>query len=235
MQSVFKRNEKKYLITNAQAASIESILSGHMVPDMVGTYWVQNIYFDNNNWDVINTSMSKPFYKEKIRLRCYGTFVSARCMFLELKKKYDGIVYKRRAAIPKQFLDSVEDALVEDNTQIARELLFHLQSEPIVKKMFISYHRTAFTGIDDDSALRITFDKNVRYRLNKLNFLHPREGFLVFPEDAVIMEIKTPLSIPLWLARFLSENEIFGTSVSKYGVCFSDYWKLNKKEENAVA
>ncbi|MCL2387270.1 MAG: polyphosphate polymerase domain-containing protein [Defluviitaleaceae bacterium] len=235
MQSVFKRGEKKYLISSEQARSIETMLFGHMIPDR-GDYWVQNLYFDNDNWDIVNTSMSKPYYKEKMRLRCYGSRESTNNVFLELKKKYAGIVYKRRIAMPMQSLDfPLEDVLAKDKSQIARELEFHIKSTQVKQKMFISYQRKALAGIGEDSALRLTFDKNVRYRLNELNFSNPEKGQLVFPEDSVIMEIKTSLSIPMWLARFLSENKIFGTSCSKYGTCFTDYWQnLSNTQERLI-
>ncbi|MCL1842606.1 MAG: polyphosphate polymerase domain-containing protein [Defluviitaleaceae bacterium] len=231
MQAVFKRHEKKYLITSEQAQNIQSILPGRMTPDGTGTYWVQNIYFDNNRWDVINISMDKPYFKEKMRLRCYGDINTANHVFLELKKKYAGIVYKRRVALPKQALDiPLENALESDDSQIARELKFYLQTAQVSRKMFLSYRRAAFMGMGENSPLRITFDSTIRYRTNKLDFIHsPKDGSLVFPENAVIMEIKTPFSIPLWLARFLSENKIFGTSVSKYGVCFSDFFQKTYK------
>ncbi|MCL1883651.1 MAG: polyphosphate polymerase domain-containing protein [Defluviitaleaceae bacterium] len=234
MQAVFKRNEKKYIITSEQASSIESLLDGHMVPDRTGTYWVQNIYFDNNRWDIINISMDKPFYKEKMRLRCYGEIADR--VFLELKKKHAGIVYKRRVALPKQAMDMpILDALRYEETQISRELAFYLESTGVSPKMFLSYSRKAFSGVREDSALRITFDSSIRYRTDNLDFIHsPNDGKLVFPENLVIMEIKTPLSIPLWLVNFLSENKIFGTSVSKYGVCFTDYFnKIEEVKKNA--
>lgn len=225
MQAVFKRTEKKYMISSAKAEKLtELLLDGHMVPDGTGNYLVQNLYFDDDNWNVITTSIAKPPYKEKMRLRCYGTLESAKFAFLELKKKYDGIVYKRRISIPKECLNiPLKNVLAETQTQIARELEYHMVTTGVQAKVFVGYSRTALSGIGEDEDLRITMDTDVHYRLNELNFKYPGKGRAILPEDAVLLEIKSPFSIPLWLATFLSENEIYSASFSKVGTCYQDY------------
>ena len=223
MQLNFKRYEKKYLVTNKQAANVTTALLNHMTPDEYGTYWVQNLYFDTDNWDVIRKSMERPLYKEKLRLRCYGMPDESGHMFLELKKKYTGVVYKRRIALPIPALSQpLRDVLEPNNAQIARELDFYLQSNPVMSKMFISFRRTAYAGIGDEW-LRVTFDTDIRYRSEKLDFSNPTFGQAVLQSGYQLMEIKTQTSIPLWLSRALSENSIFRTSYSKYGTCFTDY------------
>jgi len=225
MQAIFKRQEQKYLLTEKQATQLVLAFSEYMQQDVHGTYWVQNLYFDTENWDIINTSIQKPYYKEKMRLRCYGTPETAKYIFLELKKKYAGTVYKRRISLPTDSLArSLDQVLEEDGSQIARELQFHLRSANVSEKMYVGYRRKAFAGIDDPS-LRLTIDSDILYRPNELNFANPSEGNSILPEHMRLMEIKTASSIPLWLSHFLSENEIYGASFSKIGTCFTDYWK----------
>jgi len=236
MQHIFKRYEKKYLITHDQAQAIESTLAQYMELDKFGTYWVQNLYFDTENWDVINTSMEKPFYKEKLRMRCYGVPEPESNVFLELKKKYDGVGYKRRVAFPLESLygRNLADVLTEvgDNTQIARELSYYLQTTPVTEKMQLTYRRTAYAD-QLGLGLRITFDTDIRYRLDYLDFANPNEGHEIVP-DHILMEVKTTNNFPLWLAHVFSENNIFRTSFSKYGTCFTDYQqrKLRKGVES---
>jgi len=223
MQFNFKRYEKKYLITNQQAASVTAALLKHMTPDQYGTYWVQNLYFDTESWDVIRKSMERPLYKEKMRLRCYGIPDATGNMFLELKKKYAGVVYKRRIALSiPAMAQPLRDVLKPNDAQIARELDFYLQSNPVSSKMFVAFRRTAYTGVGEEW-LRVTFDTDIRYRRENLDFSNPSFGQAVLRAGYQLMEIKTQTSIPLWLSRVLSENAIYGTSYSKYGTCFTDY------------
>lgn len=223
MQFTFKRYEYKYLITNAQAEAVIAALSEYMVPDKYGTYWVQNLYYDTENWDVISKSMDKPLYKEKLRLRCYGIPDNTSNVFLELKKKYMGEVNKRRVALPISLLSQpMRDVLAKEDKQIARELAFYMHVNPVGAKMYIAFRRAAFSGIEDEG-LRVTFDTGVRYRCDKLDFYHPEEGLEVLDEGVQILEIKTRTGIPLWLSRILSSNAIYKTSYSKYGTCFTDF------------
>ncbi|MCL2378964.1 MAG: polyphosphate polymerase domain-containing protein [Defluviitaleaceae bacterium] len=223
MQLTFKRYEYKYLVTHKQAEAVTATLLEYMVPDKYGTYWVQNLYYDTDNWDVICTSMEKPLYKEKLRLRCYGIPDDSSNVFLELKKKYLGEVNKRRVALPISSLSRpIREVLDEETAQIARELAFYMQTHPVEEKMFIAFLRTAYSGIED-AGLRVTFDNNIRYRRDNLGFSHPEEGQDVLHEDYSILEIKTRTGIPLWLSRLLSDNTIYKISYSKYGTCFMDY------------
>jgi len=223
MKLIFKRYEKKYLITNEQANAITVTLQKRMIPDQHDTYWVQNLYYDTDNWDVICKSMEKPLYKEKLRLRCYGIPNETSNVFLELKKKYAGEVNKRRVALPITALSQpFIEVLANKNGQIARELEYYLQANPVAAKMFIAFHRTAYSGVDDEG-LRVTFDNNIRYRMDMFDFNNPREGQEILHKGYQVLEVKTTTSIPLWLGRLLSENAIHRISYSKYGTCFTDY------------
>ena len=229
MQSIFKRYEQKYLITETQAAVVEAVLSQRMVPDQFDAYCVQNLYFDTANWDVIRTSMQRPYYKEKLRLRSYGTSDAAAPIFLELKKKYAGVSYKRRVVLPKGALSQpLKEVLAKDPSQIARELDFYLKSTEVTPRLFVSYRRKAFAD-KEDAGLRVTLDSELRYRPDQLHFRQPEEGRLILPGAYRLLEIKTPTSIPLWLVRLCSDNEIFSGSYSKYAACYTDYWQSMHK------
>ena len=224
MQCIFKRYETKYLVTREQRAAIENVLSRHMEPDDFGEYLVQNLYYDTDGWDVIRASIEKPSYKEKMRMRCYGELNPESRLFLELKKKYKGVVYKRRMAVPvtTPLECSVLDAIPDDASQIAREIGYYMKTKAVSKKIYISYWRSAFVGIEDKE-FRITFDKDVRFRLDCLDYSNPDDGHAILPQDKMIMEIKTLGGMPMWLARVLCENKVFPTSFSKYGACYTNY------------
>ena len=235
MQSIFKRYENKYLITLEQGAALQGFLPRHMEPDRFGEYLVQNLYYDTENWNVIRASIEKPLYKEKMRLRCYDMPKQEANVFLELKKKHMDIVYKRRIAIPFQSLSrrSVRDIVSGETSQISRELDFYLRSNAVSEKVYISYLRTAFSGTED-AGLRVTFDTDVRFRMDDLHFLRPGKGHCILPQDKMLIEIKALGGMPLWMSRALSEYAIYPTAFSKFGVCYTGYIFGHSSEERTV-
>ena len=239
MQSIFKRYEKKYLISKDLALDFQKLLLQHMDQDRFSGCLVQNLYYDTENWDIIRTSIERPLYKEKMRLRCYDVPDSNSKLFLELKKKFKGTIYKRRMAIPFIELShsTIGDIVAAGTSQISREFNFTIKKSDVSEKIYIAYRRTAFTG-QEDTDLRITFDSDIHCRLEQLDFLNPGYGSFLLPEDIIVMEIKVFGGMPLWLARGLSECTIFPGPFSKYGKCYTDFIlkqvKVEKEEKTSA-
>ena len=221
MESIFMRQEVKFIITEAQFLPVYNLIAAYIPPDAFGKYLVQSLYFDTDRWDVIRASIDKPVFKEKMRLRCYGVPDCHATMYLELKKKFRGIVHKRRIAFPMEALDhqTVRDITGTDASQVGRELDFYLKSMPVHEKVHISYNRIAFENDD----LRITFDANIRFRTNLLDYNHPEGGQPVLPPDLMVVEVKTLGGMPLWLAQAFSKLGIYPTSFSKYGTGYKKF------------
>jgi SPX domain protein involved in polyphosphate accumulation len=234
MQDIFRRREKKYLITSGQAAALQRLIAGYTAIDQQGEYLIQDLYYDTANWDIISKSIERPSYKEKLRLRLYGQYSSEPQGFLEIKRKYEGVVYKRRIAFPLSELKdrSVREVVSEADSQISREISYFLKANPVSEKIHIAYKRTAYTGVED-KGLRITFDRDIVFNLCSLNdniFSEYNsdngrqiESRQIIEQNQMLMEIKTTGAIPLWLTRALSENNIFPVSFSKFGVCYIRY------------
>lgn len=201
-QTVFERVEKKYFVTEAQAARI----AARLTPDVYGSYTIRNLYYDTADFALIRHSIEKPIYKEKLRLRSYG----GEDVFIELKKKYDGVVYKRRARA--DFLDPLSP-----QTQIEREIGYFLSTHAVTPRVFLGYEREAYA----DGALRVTFDRNLRYRASDLT-LTRADGAPLLTDARVLMEVKIPGAMPLWLSHLLAEERIYPTSFSKYGTYFKE-------------
>lgn len=96
-QSVFCRVEVKFMLTAAQYRALIPVLKQYMVPDDFFKSTISNLYYDTPDFRLIRTSLAKPRYKEKLRLRCYNVPAEESQSFVEIKKKVDGVVYKRRA------------------------------------------------------------------------------------------------------------------------------------------
>lgn len=231
VQEIFKRYEKKYLLTPAQYESLMDRLEGLVVSDEYGEYTICNIYFDTPEFDLIRTSLERPVYKEKLRLRSYGEMLNGETVFVELKKKYDGIVYKRRASMS---LQQSEDYLYrgirpEIDSQIMRELNWFTSYYRLLPAVYLAYDRKAFAGKEED--IRITFDSNIRGREKNLCLGAGSAGQILLPDRKILMEVKIPDRMPLWMSRLFSEIGIFPVSFSKYGSYFSQNADLLMKKE----
>ena len=222
IQSCFKRYEKKYCLTLAQQQAILQEMQPYMKKDAYGQYTICNLYYDTDDWRLIRTSLEKPLYKEKLRVRSYGTPAPDGNVFAEIKKKYDGVVYKRRITARADEVDFLLSGFCPagQQGQIGREIQWFQQRNRTRPKVFIGYDRLAFAGIDDPE-LRITFDTNIRWRTTDLDLRCGDYGVPLGGYGDVLMEIKIPGTAPLWLAHLLSETSVFSTSFSKYGSCYS--------------
>lgn len=216
---IFKRVEKKYLLTGEQYEYIREKLAAYMHPDRFYESDIRNIYFDNSSDELIETSLKKPAYKEKLRLRSYGSPEADSMVFFEIKKKYQGVVYKRRISMTRdEAYRYIRTGELPENLvgNIPVEIDYMIRRYRLLPKAFISYHRIALAG-NNDPELRITFDDQIlsRYDDVRLESDAPCEALL--PENTHLMEIKIPGAMPLWLAHILSEKGIFPHSYSKFG------------------
>lgn len=228
-QTTFKRYEFKYLLTYQQHQSLLQVMSEHMQEDRYGHCSIRNIYLDTADFRLIRNSLDKPVYKEKIRIRCYKAINEDEPVFIELKKKYRSIVYKRRISMNNEELKKCLDRCVDlpDDSQIAREInYFRSYYHDLQPAVFISYERDAYCGKEDEN-LRITFDRDITYRDVDLGLDRPIYGKQLLKKDEVLMEVKTAYGMPLWLTGFLSANKIYKTSYSKYGQA---YMEMQNKE-----
>jgi SPX domain protein involved in polyphosphate accumulation len=215
-QQYFERYELKYLITPDQYHRLLEVMKDKMKADEYGKSTVLNIYYDTPNYLLVRRSIEKPVYKEKLRLRTYSLPDDDASVFLELKKKYQNKVYKRRECMKyktaRDFLKSPEPF-----SQVTKEIAYFMDFyKDLYPAIFLSYDREAFLGISD-SGFRITFDTNVLGRNENVSFESSVYGYAILPDDTILMEIKTATSIPLWLTSFLTKEKIFNISFSKYG------------------
>lgn len=215
----FKRHEIKYLLTIEQYKKVIDSITPHLEIDQYGKSIIQSLYYDTPNKLLIRRSIEKPDYKEKFRIRSYGLASSNSKVFLEIKKKVEKIVYKRRILLTLEEANLFMDGKSEFDSQIAREIKYFKQYyEGLSPAMLLIYSRTAYC--DNKSDLRITFDNDIKFRDFDLGLDKGFYGESILPNDMVMMEIKTSTAIPLWLTKVLSENKIFKTSFSKYGTAY---------------
>lgn len=217
---LFERKEFKYLLTARQYEVFRKTVSDQIIPDEYPRYTICNVYMDTPDYKLIRRSIEKPAYKEKMRLRSYGTADEDQKVFIELKKKYNGIVYKRRVKMALNEALSFIDGTAVCNGHIEREIEYFLKYyEGIAPAMFISYEREAYSA-RENAELRITFDNNIIWREDDVSLSSNTYGHHLLDDGHVLMEIKCADAMPLWLAKALSENQIYKTSFSKYGKAY---------------
>lgn len=226
MEKSFKRHEIKYLITINQYINLMNYLSDKVEKDVVYKSTICNVYYDTDNFELIRKSIEKPIYKEKLRIRSYDKPTLDSSAYVELKKKYDHIVYKRREKIAYKYV--LNNSFLEGaETQIDKEIkYFNDFYDGLTPKMFLSYEREAYY-FKDDKQIRITFDTNIKYRTENVNLLPSISDIKLLPNNLVLMELKVPFSIPYNLAKYLSSEKIFKTSFSKYGTAYKQIHKLS--------
>lgn len=233
-QSFFKRYEIKYLISLEQKKIILEAIKPYLELDKYGRTTIRNIYFDTPNYRLIRRSIERPLYKEKLRIRCYEQVNEDSMVFVEMKKKYNSIVYKRRVLLPlneaTSWISSKEER--KDKNQIINEIQYFINYyEDLKPAIFLSYEREAYYALDN-SDLRITFDENILFRTENIDLTQNVYGDKILEDGYSIMEIKYSKWIPLWLTKILSKEKIYKTRYSKYGTAYKHILELNSKRGN---
>ena len=222
MSSVFLRKETKYILNSKSYETLLFIMRAHMKRDKYGRQTVNNVYFDNDSYELISRSIEKPVYKEKVRMRVYGRPDETSPAFFEIKKKYDGVVFKRRISTDVGAMQRyIDEGRPIDDSQIFREIDYVYRIKKLSPKVVLAYEREAYYCSYDEN-LRITFDTGIRFRTDFLDITKKAPMTFLTGGAVVLMEIKCLLGYPRWLIDFLTRNGIYKTSFSKYGKVYTD-------------
>ena len=237
MEESFARVETKYLLTLFQTAAMETGLMrlGFEKADF-GSPRVQSLYYDTADHALIRASLERPAYKEKLRLRAYGVPGDLTQSFVEIKKKFDGVVYKRRTEMP---LREATEALLrgrmpEKTGQVGREIQWMLRRYSLQPAAVISYDRDAWF-CREQPGVRITFDRCLTFRDREPDLNSGMIGIPLLPADRRLMEIKTNGVYPLWLIRLLQETGARRIHFSKYGLAYQRYIRPCAEENERSA
>lgn len=228
---VFNRYEHKYMLDRKTYEKVIEVMDQHMELDSHNEnhkpYTIANIYYDTADDHLIRASLQKPKYKEKLRLRAYGVPKKDSKVFLEIKKKYNGIVNKRRTTLKLkeayEFVSSGKKPNLKDymNAQVLEEINYFLKVYDLTPKLYLAYDRVAYFEKGNPD-LRISFDTNIRSRRYDVRLEAGDYGELLLDGDVYLMEVKTSLAKPLWLVHMMTDLDIKRTSFSKYGTEFKE-------------
>ena len=236
MAEIFRRVEKKYILDKVQYEKILPELQKYMEEDKHGQSTICNVYFDSDSYDLVRHSITKPYYKEKVRVRSYNTPDLDSKVYLEIKRKVDKVVGKRRIEMKLKdfysYLDNPE-SLSNVNEQIKKELDYTFKYWNLKPKMYICYDRIALYEKGNND-FRATFDTNILARNNNLRLESGNYGTDILGQDLYVLEIKTLGTIPLWFAKLINELEIKQGTFSKYGEGYEQL-VMNKNTNNVIS
>ncbi len=221
-QTFFKRHEMKYKLTYKEYKTLINVMEQHMKIDQYKRNKITNIYYDTEDYKIVRNSIEKPKYKEKLRMRMYGNTKENNKVYVELKKKFAGIVYKRRIILNKS--DEIFDIKnIKKDNQILKEIKYYISLyNNILPKIHLSYYREAYYSIEDQE-FRMTFDFDIKVRNQDITFASSNKDKNILDDDTVILEVKTIKGLPIWFLNFLKENKINQISFSKYGEAYKKY------------
>lgn len=224
MNDIFRRVEKKYLLNKSQYIKLKEMMADYMQEDKYGKSTICNVYFDSEQYDLIRHSITKPYYKDKVRLRSYNTPNKDSKVYLEIKRKCDEVVGKRRIEINlNDFYKYIysKEQFKTSNSQIENELYYYFDFYNLRATMYVSYEREAFYQ-KDNMDFRVTFDSNILARDYDLQLEKGSYGELILPRNQYIMELKTLGAIPLWMVEILNKLEVKKAVFSKYGTAYTN-------------
>jgi hypothetical protein len=235
-QMIFKRYEIKYMLSQEQYEAVIHKMSSYMRADIHGRSTNLSLYFDTPDFLLIRRSLDKPLYKEKLRIRSYGLAESDTTVFIELKKKFKGVVYNRRISMTEE--DAMNYLLFDDkvlHNQIEAEIDYTKDRyQNLIPRVLLSYDREAYYAIDDHE-FRVTFDQNILWRDQDVNLTSYIGGEPLLKPGQVLMEVKAGGAIPLWFVKILTEEKLYKTSFSKYGMAYRTILVKALQEDNIHA
>ena len=215
---VFRRKETKYVLSKEMYKTLLDKLTTYIKEDKYFISHIYNIYYDTPNDYLIMKSIEGPKYKEKVRLRSYKIPELDDIVFLEIKKKYNGIVGKRRIELKlSDFYNYIDTGILNNsNEQIKQEIDYCFKQYKLEPRRFICYDRYAYVSKDNDT-FRVTFDYNIKSRKDNLRLELGDKGDYLLDDNSYVMEVKALDSYPIWFTKILSELKIYPVSFSKYG------------------
>ncbi|MFV0556244.1 MAG: VTC domain-containing protein [Lactovum sp.] len=231
LSNIFERKEVKYRLTHKQYQDIQELLKDKMQEDKYGEHSILSLYYDTDDYQMIRKSIEKPDYKEKFRIRSYGCAEKNKEIFLEIKKKINGIVYKRREKFILNELNFKSFLKLENQTQ--REINYLFSKYPLKAKVLIAYERVAMYD-KETKEFRITFDKNIRYRKENLS-IKDSSGEAIDPELEVLMEVKALGAYPIWFVSILNQFKLQKSSFSKFATSYKNHLQFEKENDQLSA
>lgn len=224
------RHEIKFLLNRTQHLALAGAVNQMLQPDPFGDddgrYTVTSLYYDTADYKAYWDKVNGVKMRRKVRVRTYGNPVVTpeTMVYLEIKQRTNVRIGKRRLRLPYSVAANFGDYAAElpnltlSEQRTAAELHYLFDALHLQPTCVVSYHRAAYGNHADYPDLRITFDTDVRGRVENLSLLTADAGPLqmVLAPGWSILEVKVNQTIPYWLAQLLSRHGCTPRRISKY-------------------
>ena len=175
----FNRYELKYLLDDSAAKSIMEDLKKYMIIDnhgKNGEYYLTSLYYDSDDLQFYWEKIEGIRFRRKLRIRLYESKEEVNAntiVFVEIKQRLNRVTQKRRIALPLSMAVKLcNGEMIEhgnSDSAIVNEVIHMVRTNKLKPRCITSYKRTALNGTLNDPGLRVTFDKNLRFRRQDLD------------------------------------------------------------------
>lgn len=217
------RHDIKYIIDEKTVGELRKcLLANNMRKQIHDSDLVVSAYCDTDDFASIRKCIDDPKHKEKIRIRSYGPIGDDDLAYLEIKRKENGLLTKRRVKVRYGDIPGILSGSQKMQGEFGDELDDFLSrypnSEPRIR---ISYERESYKAEDESSDLRVTLDHDIRYKVGKGIRLDGSDGTCLMSPRRYIIEIKTLGETPKWLDMFFKSRSLKPRSYSKYAKAYT--------------
>nr|MDQ3623339.1 polyphosphate polymerase domain-containing protein [Verrucomicrobiota bacterium] len=224
------RFELKFVVGRTQRDLLWPHLCPHLRADEnageSASYPIVTLYYDNLDRDCYWEKARGAASRRKLRVRVYGSLdgTVAPASFLEVKHKCDRRGVKRRVKLPLETAlrvaagASVDAPLASAERRVIEEVHRFVRERDLRPICCLRFLREAFAGREENTDLRITFDSQIGYRMDRLSPQPDDRDFdrILLPDGASVMEVKVTGTVPYWLSRLIAKCGCILQSHSKY-------------------
>ena len=177
--------------------------------------YVNSLYFDDLDFQSVKDNLAGISDRQKTRLRWYRNFNQIDGLALEFKNRIGRLGYKNKFSLQenKKILDL---PMVNLTKNIADILSNEVSPTCFLDTFFTPILHTEYYRqyLEDNNGLRLTFDRQITFK-NVL--LHSTlDKFPAIPYPPVIMELKFPQELKLYVAQLLKTLPLTPKRHSKY-------------------
>jgi len=221
-RTLTSRFELKYWIPQHLTGEIRRFVRPFCRPDAFGEgrpgnrYVISSLYLDSPGWELYRTTTEGHQNRFKLRIRSYSDD-PATPVFLEIKKRANQVVLKRRACVDRalavSFLEGMPASTEDPNCREFVESARRLAAQPALR---VRYEREAYESRGADP-VRVTMDTSVAYApTTGPNLSLNGPGWEDTPTEGVILEVKFTDRAPRWVTGMIRSLGLERCSIPKY-------------------
>ena len=219
-----KRTEIKYFVGKENLLSLHNDIQKFLPPDRnmpeIGYYFVNSIYFENENFQILKEKQDGISLRSKYRIRNYAEdlndFFTQSPNNLEIKKRVSTNFVKGKTTINnnelQQTIDFKKLLIKKSDDSVYREFIAATKAKSLKPVLFVRYKRKAY--LNEHLDIRATFDHDIV--AGRVKTALPYKFHPVLQRDTCIFEIKYTNYKPYWLPDIVRKYNLKQEKISKF-------------------